>query len=242
MSGHSKWSQIKRKKAITDSKKAKIFSKLGRFISVAIKEKGSDPQNNPTLRAAIEKAKAINMPNENIERAIKKGSGEGKSFDEIILEGYGPGGIALLISAITDNKNRTNQEVRKILSDHGGKLASKGSVKWLFDFVGRMEFSAEAYVWRKEAIENLAIENDAIDFKTDGDLLVVLTAPDKLHQTKNVFEKTGFSTKDCYLDFMPKNEIEIASAGDKEQIEKLFDALDEQDDVQEIYANAKMSG
>ena len=242
MSGHSKWSQIKRKKAITDSKKAKIFSKLGRFISVAIKEKGSDPQNNPTLRAAIEKAKAINMPNENIDRAIKKGSGEGKSFDEIILEGYGPGGIALLISAITDNKNRTNQEVRKILSDHGGKLASEGSVKWLFDFVGRMEFPAEAYVGRKEAIENLAIENDAIDFKTDGDLLVVLTAQDKLHQTKNIFEKAGFSTKDCYLDFMPRNEIEIISADDRKQIEKLFDALDEQDDVQEIYANAKMSG
>jgi len=242
MSGHSKWSQIKRKKAITDSKKAKIFSKLGRFISVAIKEKGPDPQNNPTLRAAIEKAKAINMPNENIDRAIKKGSGEGKSFDEIILEGYGPGGIALLISAITDNKNRTNQEVRKILSDHGGKLASKGSVKWLFDFVGRMELSAEAYVGRREVMESLAIENDTIDFKTDGDLLVVLTAPNKLHQTKNVFEKAGFPTKDCHLDFMPKNEIEIASAGDKEQIEKLFDALDEQDDVQEIYANAKMSG
>lgn len=240
MSGHSKWSQIKRKKAITDSKKAKIFSKLGRFISVTIKEKGPDPQNNPNLRAAIEKAKAMNMPNENIERAIKKGSGEGKNFDEIILEGYGSGGVALLISAITDNKNRTSQEARKILSDHGGKLASEGSVKWLFDFVGRMEFSAGADGARKEAMENLAIENDAIDFKTDGDSFVVLTAPDKLHQTKNVFEKARFSTKDCYLDFIPKNEIEITSVTDKEQMEKLFDALDDQDDIQEVYSNARL--
>lgn len=233
MSGHNKWAQIKHKKAITDSKKAKIFSKMSRLISIAAKEKGPDPNTNATLRSVIEKARAVNMPTDNIERAIKKSSEE-KDLEELLLEAYGPGGSALLIQCITDNKNRTNQEVRKILSDNGGKLANEGSVRWMFDFVGHIESPNKDSV---EQIELTAIENDAIDIKSEDDKIIVITNPDKLHQTKTALEENNISIGEAYLDFAAKNPIKIDSESINEQIEKLYEALDENDDVQEIYSN-----
>ena len=237
MSGHSKWAQIKHKKATTDSKKAKIFSKISRIISIAAAEKGTDPQMNAKLRAAIEKAKSVNMPNENIERAIKKGSGEVKNLTEIIIEAYGPFGIALIIEAVTDNKNRTLQEIKNVLSDHDGKLANEGSVKWLFDFLGHIEIILLQGTQNQELLEAIAIENDAIDIKTEDNKVVILTAPDKLYQTKIAIEQKNISINNSYLDYVPKNYIDISNTEQREKIDKLFDALDDNDDVQEIYSN-----
>lgn len=237
MAGHSKWAQIKHKKAITDAKKAKIFSKVSRIISIAAAEKGPDPQMNAKLRTAIEKAKAVNIPNDNIERAIKKGSGEGKTLSEVTIEAYGPFGTALMIEAITDNKNRTMQEVKNILSDYDGKIANEGSVRWLFDFMGRIEISVPGNDQKQEITETIAIENDAIDIKTEDGKIIILTAPDKLHQTKTALEQDGTSISDSYLDFVPKNYIELNGDEQRDKIEKLYDALDENDDVQEIYSN-----
>lgn len=236
MSGHSKWSQIKHKKAITDAKKSKIFGKLSRLISVAAREKGPDPQTNITLRAAIEKAKSFNMPNDNIERAIKKGAGEGEALEEITLEAYGPFGSALLIEAITDNRNRTMQELRKIILENGGKPASQGSVAWQFDKIGRIELPPTSDPQKKELIENLAIENDALDIKISDDKITIITAPEKLHQTKGEFEKNNIEISVAELDFEAKNYIQL-KAEEKAKIEKLYEAIDEHDDVQEIYSN-----
>lgn len=237
MSGHSKWAQIKHKKANTDAKKAKIFSKISRIISIAAAEKGTDPQINAKLRAAIEKAKSANMPNDNIERAIKKGSSEGKNLSEITVEAYGPFGIAIIIETVTDNKNRTLQEIKNILSDHDGKLANEGSVKWLFDFLGRIEIPLSENKQKQELIENIAIKNDAIDIKTEDDEIIIFTSPDKLHQTKISLEQNNISANNAFLDYTPKNYIEITNDEQKEKIEKLYDALDDNDDVQEIYSN-----
>lgn len=237
MSGHSKWAQIKHKKAITDAKKAKIFSKISRIISIAAAEKGPDPQMNAKLRTAIEKAKAANMPNDNIERAIKKGSGEGKNLSEVTIEAYGPFGTALIIEAITDNKNRTMQEVKSILSDYDGKIANEGSVRWLFDFLGCIDIPLSENIQKQESIEAIAIENDAVDIKTEDDKIVIFTAPDKLHQTKIALEKGNASISEAFLDYVPKNYIEITEGEQRDKIEKLYDALDENDDVQEIYSN-----
>lgn len=235
MSGHSKWAQIKHKKAITDAKKAKIFSKISRLLTIAAKEKGPDPSANAKLRTVIEKAKAANMPNDNIERAIKKATTEGKDLEEVTLEAYGPFGTALIIEAITDNKNRANQETRKILTNHNGKLANEGSVMWLFDRFGTLQISG---IKNKEKVEVLAIENDAVDIKEIGENIVIYTAPDKLHQTKSEFEKNGIAVEDAYLDYVPKNYVEL-DAEKQEQIEKLYEELEENDDVQEIYSNIK---
>lgn len=235
MSGHSKWSQIKHKKAITDAKKAKIFSKISRLLTIATKEKGMDPATNANLRSIIEKARAVNMPNDNIERAIKKAISDDKILEEITIEAYGSAGVALIIEAITDNKNRTLQETRKILTKYNGKLANEGSVKWLFNYVGIIEISNTQ---NKEQVENIAIENDAIDIKEIGDKIFIYTSPDKLHQTKNGFEKSGVAVIDAYLDYIPKNYVEL-DASAMEQIEKLYEELDDNDDVQEIYSNIK---
>lgn len=233
MAGHSKWAQIKHKKAITDSKKAKIFSKMSRLISIAAKEKGPDPNTNASLRSVMEKARAVNMPADNIERAIKK-STEEKNLEEILLEAYGPGGSALLIQCITDNKNRTNQEMRKILLDNGGKLANEGSVKWMFDFIGRIESKDKD---KHEQIELIAIENDAVDIKSEDNKIIIITNPDKIHQAKIALEKSSISISDAYLDFEAKNPITLENESAEEQIEKLYESLDDNDDVQEIYSN-----
>lgn len=237
MSGHSKWSQIKHKKGIADKKKAKIFSKISRMISIAAKN-GNDPQANPKLRLAIEKARQVNMPKATIERAIKKASNLEKeeNLEEINIEGFGPYGVALIIEAITDNKNRTLAEIRNILSKYNGKLASEGSVKWLFDFYGKIVISLENYKF--EDLETMAIEFNCEDIKKENKNAVILTKPEDLDEIRKNFENQNIKIESKEFDYIPKNPIKLTDE-EKKQLEKLFFELEENDDVQEIYSNVE---
>lgn len=240
MSGHSKWSQIKHKKALTDAKKGKIFSKMSRLISVASRQKGPDINANPQLRMIVEKARSFNMPSENIERAIKKGVGalEGTKMEEFMMEAYGPGGIAILTEGVTDNKNRTISELKYLISQHNGKVAQIGSVSWLFEKKGSIAINSVANNLSREQLELEAIDSGADDLKWQTDeLLEIFTALENLDPVKKALEQKGLKIESFSLDWVPKNEIEIADAKTKEQIEKLFEALEEHDDVSEIYSN-----
>lgn len=242
MSGHSKWSQIKHKKALTDAKRGKIFSKMARLIAVAARQKGGEPSINASLRMAIEKARSSNMPSENIERAIKKGTGELASvrMEEFSAEAYGPGSVALIVEGVTDNKNRTLSEIKFILGQHGGKLAEMGSVLWLFEKKGSLVVSRQTNNTQKDALELLAIDCGAQDLKWQTDeLLEIFTKPEELEKTKKCLEQKGIKTETASLDLVPKNEIEITDEKAKQQLEKLLEALDENDDISEIYSNMK---
>jgi len=243
MSGHSKWSKIKRGKAITDAKRGKLFSKLAKIISVAAREKGGDPKFNPTLRLAIEKAKEANMPNENIERAIAKGAGEeeGSRMEEFLYEAYGPGGIALLIEGITDNKNRSLAEIKNILAKQNAKFAEAGGVSYLFQKRGVIVVDNTRANLPKDDLELAAIEAGAQDTKRpDENSLIIYTNPSELEKVKGNLESQHISSESASLDWVPTAEIEVIDSKIKEQIEKLFEALDENDDVNEIYSNLKL--
>jgi len=238
MSGHSHFSSIKHKKEALDKKRGKIFSKISRLISVAAREKGGDPANNPRLRLAIEQAKEVNMPKENITRAIKRGTGElqGERLEEVVYEAYGPGGIALIIEGITANKNRLLNNLRQILSQHNGKLAESGSVKWLFERKGVITINSEENQLEKEEIELKAIDAGAENIFWYNNYLDIYTKPENLEETKKRLEALGIKTESATLDWVAKNSIEV-SEKDKQLSEKLFEALDENDDIQEIYSN-----
>ena len=242
MSGHSKWANIKYKKGIEDRKRAKVFSKLSRLISLAAREKGGNPEANSALRAAIETAKSFNMPQENIERAIKKGTGEieGLKLETLLLEGYGPGGIAILLEVVTDNKNRTLTEIRHLLEKFGGKLAS-GGVLWMFGRKGTIILDSESQErdFTREELELSAIDAGAEDIKTKENTLEIYTRPVDLEKVKKILEDKGIKIENVSLDFVPKEEIEVGNLEMKQKIKKLFEALDEHDDIQEIYANIK---
>ena len=235
MSGHSKWAQIKHKKAITDAKKSKIFSKLAALISIAAREKGGGASMNPKLRLAVEKARAMNMPMENIERAIKRGTGgiESGNLEELLLEAYGPGGKAILISAITDNKNRTLAEIKHILNEGGGKLASSGSVRWMFEEKGKIILENQKL---NEEVELKIIEAGAEDIKVERGEIIILTKPEDLELVKQEIIKAKMEISETSLDFIPKTSEKI-SEEERGAYEKLFEALDEQQDVEEIYSN-----
>ena len=238
MSGHSKWSQIKHKKAITDAKKGKIFSKMVRLISVAARAKGKDPQANPTLRTLIDTARSLNMPIENVERAIAKGAGELEEaqIEEITIEAYGPGGSALVIEGTTDNTNRSISELKFLLSEHDGKLANPGSVLWLFERYGLIAVKISQD--KKEAVELTAIDVGAEDIKFPGDeTMEIYTKPGELEKVKKSLLEKNIKAEASSLVWSPKNEIKIKETKDKEKLEKLFEALDEHDDVNEIYSN-----
>lgn len=238
MSGHSHWAGIKHKKAINDAKRGKVFSKLGKIISIAAREKGSDPAMNPRLRVAIEKAQQANMPKDNIERAIKRGTGEleGVNLEEITLEIYGPEGIAILVEGITDNKNRTLSEIKRILSQHNAKLATEGSVKWMFSQRGAV--SVRAMDNSKEEAELKAIDAGAEDIVWDEDNLLIYTAPEKIESVKQNLEKEGLTIESSAIEWLAQDAVEINSK-QKESLDKLFEALDEYEDVQEVYSNVK---
>ncbi|MBI4709317.1 MAG: YebC/PmpR family DNA-binding transcriptional regulator [Candidatus Portnoybacteria bacterium] len=243
MSGHSKWSQIKHKKALTDAKKSKVFSKLARLISVAARQKGGDQNTNPQLRIIAEKARSLNMPNENIERAIKRGTGEieGGKIEEITLEAYGPEGIALIIEAVTDNKNRTISEIKFLLSQHGGKMAEIGSVNWLFEKKGviYVDSTNESNNQKgKEELELTAIEAGAQDLKwSDETMLEIYTRLEDFEKTKEEIGLKNIKIESSAPESVPKSEIKVENEKSKEQIKKLLEALDENDDVNEIYSN-----
>lgn len=236
MSGHNKWTQIKRQKGANDTKRSKIFAKLSKVITLCTKN-GADPDANPALHLAIEKAKQVNMPSDNIQKAIKKGTGElaGESLDEVLYEAYGPEGVALIIEANTDNNNRTVSEVKNILSKNGGRFGESGSVKWMFDHFGYLEVALGGKADAEE-IEMAAIEAGAEDVTQMEDMVVVFTKPENLYLVKSVLEKGGHSIMETGFEWKAKNKVAV-SAETSAKIETLFDALDEQDDVNEVYSN-----
>ena len=240
MSGHSHWATVKRGKEIEDKKRGKIFSKLTRIISLAAKEGGKDPQANAKLQAAILKAKEANMPRDNIDRAIKKGAGElageAMQFEEVIFEALGPAGVAVIITGITDNKNRTLGEIKQILARNNAKLAGEGAVKWQFERKGVISAASENL--DKEGVELAAIEAGADDIKWQDGGVEIYTMPEDLEKVKRALEGKGVKTGESAIEWVPKEAVE-ADEKTKEQCERLFEALDDNDAVQDIYSNIK---
>ena len=236
MAGHSKWKQIKHKKAATDSKRGAIFTKLIKEITVAARFGGGDPAGNARLRTAIDAAKAENMPGENIERAIKKGTGqlEGVIYEEIMYEGYGPGGAAILVQATTDNPTRTVSDVRFIFSRHGGNLGAQNSVAWMFDKLGQITLDATRH--EEDAALEAALEAGADDMVRDGDQYIITTAPATFHAVQDALRKGGFPSTSAEIAMVPKNTVKV-EAGDASKLLALMEALDDHDDVSKVYSN-----
>jgi len=240
MSGHSKWANIKTRKEGQDKKKGKNFSKLAKLIEIAAR-KGGDPETNPTLRLTIEKARSFNMPNENVVRAVKKGSGENKEggqLEEGLYEAYGPEGSQLIIETITDNKNRTLSDVRHILTKHGGRLAESGSVKWNFSQMGMILIDKSKMTTQsKEDFELKMIDGRAEDIKWRDDALEVCTKPENLEKLKEIIKGLNIEIEESGLEWVPKNETEIKEPQARKQIEALFEELEENDDVKDVFSN-----
>lgn len=237
MAGHSKWAQIKRKKAVTDARRGQHFTKLIREITVAARSGGGEPSFNPRLRLAIDTAKAANMPAENIERAIKKGTGEleGVSYEEVTYEGYGPGGVALFIETLTDNPKRTVADIRHLLDRAGGNLGTSGSVAWQFDRKGQLYVDASRY--HEEAVFEAAIEAGAEDVTPEADEFIVTTDVSTFQEVQDGMTAAGVEFSQAELNFIAKNEVSV-SGKDALRLLKLLDALEENDDVQKVHSNA----
>ena len=239
MAGHSKWKQIKHKKAITDSKRAASWTKIIREITVAAKAGGGDPTGNPRLRLAMDNARAANMPNDNIERAIKKGTGEleGVSYEEITYEAYGPAGVAIMIDALTDNANRTVADIRRWLSRNGGNLGTTGSVAWMFDRRGEITIDGERY--DEDTVMEAALDAGAIDVQGEDGAFTVLTEPTDFSAVQDGLRSKGIEWEEAELSMVPKNTVSVTGA-DAEQLVKLLELLEELDDVQKVYTNADL--
>jgi len=237
VAGHSKWAQIKRKKAVTDTRRGQHFTKLIREITVAARSGGGEPTFNPRLRLAIDTAKAANMPAENIERAIKKGTGEleGVSYEEVTYEGYGPGGVALFIETLTDNPKRTVADIRHLLDRAGGNLGTSGSVAWQFDRKGQLYVDASRY--HEEAVFEAAIEAGAEDVTREADEFIVTTDVSTFQEVQDGMTTAGVEFSQAELNFIAKNEVSV-SGKDALKLLKLLDALEENDDVQKVHSNA----
>jgi len=242
VSGHSKWSTIKHKKAASDSKKGKEFTRASNLISLAAKN-GGDPAMNPSLAMAIDKAKSVNMPRANIERAIKKGTGElgGAMIEEVVYEGYGPGGIAILIETASDNKNRTVSEVRSTLTKYGGNMASSGAVAYNFEHRGQVEIITKKQNFSEEEIEEIVINSGATDFELESDRVIVYTEPKDLIAVKKSLESDGLKAESAELIYVATNEVSVTELERAEKIIKLIDILEELDDVVSVYANFDIS-
>jgi len=239
MSGHSHAKTIKHQKDLTDQKRGKVFSKIARMITVAAKEKGGDPNTNYALKIAMERAKESSMPQDNIEKAIKRGTGEleGEAqLEGVIYEAYGPGGIAMLIEGITDNKNRSLNEVKQVLNQYGGKMVGGGGVSWMFERKGIIEIEIASQTINKDDLEIKAIEAGAEDTRLDESFLNVYTKVENLEQTKKNLESQGIVIESAGPGFVAKELIDVP---ERESCEKLFDGLDENDTVQGIYWNLK---
>lgn len=236
MSGHSKWASIKHKKAITDSRRGAMFTKLSRHITVAAKAHGGNLEGNPALELAVQKAKDASMPKDNIQRAIDKGTGAGANeadFQDVLYEGYGPGGVALLIEGLTDNRNRTGAEVRAALTKAGGALGEPGSVAYLFDKTGVIVVDGERYT---EDDLLVAVEAGAEDIEADEDALEVLTAPADLQIVRGALEEAGVELQSAELIWRPKTRVEVDEDGLKKLL-RLIEALEDSDDIGDVHAN-----
>ena len=236
MSGHSKWAGIKHKKALVDAQRGRLFSKLIRELTVAARDGGGNPDANPKLRSVMIKAREANMPADNVERAIKRGTGElpGVVYEEIVYEGYGPGGVALLVEALTDNKNRTTSEVRNIFSRKGGNLAGAGSVAWMFQKKGY--FLVDKGQADEDRVMAAALDAGAEDFAVTTDAYEVTTQPQEFDAVKQAFADRGITCQSAELTMMPSSHVKVTGAEAK-QVLALVEALEEHDDVQHVYAN-----
>jgi YebC/PmpR family DNA-binding regulatory protein len=241
MAGHSKWSKVKRFKGALDAKRGKIFSRFSKEIMVAARTGGGDLNVNPRLRTAVAAARAQNMPNDTIERAIKKGTGEiaGGVLEELIYEGYGPGGAAIIVEAATDNKNRTAADIRSIFSKNHGHLAASGAVSYLFRRKGLITISRDAV--GEERLMEIALEAGAEDLAADEDLYVVTTPQDRLYQVGEAVRNAGIHAESQKLTFLPGTTVNIDQEGLASQVLRLCDALEENDDVQNVYSNFDIS-
>lgn len=237
MAGHSKWTQIKRKKAVTDQRRAASWTKLIREITVAAKMGGGDATGNPRLRLAIDTARAANMPNDNIDRAIKKGTGEleGVEYQEITYEAYGPAGVALLIETLTDNANRTVADLRHILSKNGGNLGQSGSVAWMFDRKGQITIDRARY--DEATVLEAALEAGAADMESEDEAFTVTTEAADLHTVQDSLGAAGVATESAELAMIPKTLVRTEGK-DAERLLKLLEQIEDSDDVQKVYVNA----
>ncbi|MGE0158813.1 MAG: YebC/PmpR family DNA-binding transcriptional regulator [Gemmatimonadales bacterium] len=237
MSGHNKWSQIKRKKGVADAKRGALFTKLIREITVAAREGGGSPDANPRLRLAVDAARAASMPSDNIERAIKRGTGdlEGVRYESVTYEGYGPGGVALLIDCLTDNTNRTVAAVRFALSHHEGSLGTGGSVAWQFERKGQIVIDASRH--SEEEVLEVAVDAGALDVVSGGGEHLIATEVVDLHAVRDALERAQIHVSSAELTYVPKAEVAVAG-GTATKLIRLVEALEELDDVQKVYSNA----
>ena len=235
MAGHSKWKQIKRKKAVTDQRRGAAFTRLIREITIAAKQGGGDPAGNARLRTAIDAAKAENMPGDNIERAIKKGTGEleGVMYEDVTYEGYGPGGAAILAQAITDNANRTVAEIRNVFTRHGGNLGATNSVAWMFDRRGEIVLDAKA---DEDTAMEAALDAGADDMVRDGDVFVITTPPTQLHAVQEALKARKLPIQSAEIGMIPKNTVKV-EGGDAKKLLQLVEGLEELDDISKVFSN-----
>ena len=239
MSGHSKWATIHRKKEKTDAGRGKIFTKIVKEISVAVKLGGPDPDSNPRLRDAIAKAKANNMPNDNVTRTIKKASGElgNINYEEITYEGYGPGGVAIIVSTLTDNKNRTASDVRHAMSKYGGSMGTNGCVSWMFDKKGQIIIAGDDI--DEDELMMAALEAGAEDVSGEDGVFEITTSPDDFASVCSALEDAGFTFDSAEISMIPQNTVAVDDEK-REQVEKMIDMLEDNDDVQDVYHNADL--
>jgi YebC/PmpR family DNA-binding regulatory protein len=238
VSGHSKWSSIKHKKGAADAKRGKLFSKLTRAIIVAAREGGPDPAGNLALQNAIEKARSYSMPKDNIDRAVAKGSGadsDSGSYETVVYEGYGPSGVAVIVEALTDNRNRTAGEVRHTFAKNDGNLGGSGAVSWLFERRAVVLVAAEGT--DEDELTLAAADGGADDVALDGSSYQVLASPESLSSVREAIEAAGFTIDSAELTMLPKTTVEVADEGDAKKVLRLMDQLEDNDDVQDVYSN-----
>jgi len=236
MSGHNKWAKIKRKKGITDTKRGRLFTRMIKEMTIAARDGGGSVTGNPRLRLAVERAQAANMPAENIKRAILRGTGElpGVNYEEATYEGFGPGGVAIIIETVTDNKNRTVAEVRNLLEKNNGKLAALNSVSYMFHRKGIINIPKGAHT--EDELMGIALDAGADDMKTEEDIFQIITSPENFDQVRQALETKGIKLDEAEVQRLPENTVRVEGK-EAEQVMKLMDALEDHDDVQHVYAN-----
>ncbi|HAV21599.1 MAG TPA: YebC/PmpR family DNA-binding transcriptional regulator [Firmicutes bacterium] len=238
MAGHSKWANIKRKKAKVDAERGKLFTKISRELFVAARQGGGDPEENIRLRLVMDKARAANMPSDNIQRIIKRATGEAgaDSLEEVTYEGYGPGGVAVMISAMTDNRNRSASEIRHVFSKNGGNLGETGCVAWMFKKKGLLVANLDEIGMDEEGFVDLAIESGAEDFEIDDKIVEVYTEPEDFEEVEKFFEAKGIKFSTAEITMLPQNTVKITGE-DAQKVLNLIESLEDLDDVQEVYSN-----
>ena len=239
MSGHNKWSTIKHKKEKTDAQRGKIFTKIGREIAIAVREGGPDPNTNSKLKDVVAKAKAANMPNDNIKRTIEKalGSGDSSSFESMTYEGYGPSGVAVIVETMTDNRNRTASDVRHYFDKYGGKLGATGCVSWSFDKKGVIVIDNEEKELDEDTVMMAALDAGADDCVTDEDTFIVYTNPDDFQTVADALEKQNYTFLSAQVEMVPQNYVKLTTEGDVKNMSKMLEMFEDNDDVQNVWHN-----